>query len=350
MDQTSLPRLPLLPIKASDRHFWVHHINPYAVDLGHAFGIHWAIHWYGLAYLAGLVWGWWLLSRWVRQGRAPLRPEWVQDFVLWAGMGMIIGGRLGYCLFYAFDELLANPFGRMADYDTDRGVFLPHGVQAPLDHVVRAFDWPFVLQVWNGGMASHGGIIGLAVGCWLFSRKYQVSFAVLGDCISAAGPIGVMFGRIANFINGELWGRPTQVPWAVIFPDAPLVGGYAVPRHPSQLYAVGMEGLVPLVIGLVVHARHRRPGLTTGVVLSCYAVGRFIDEFMREPDLGQAGSPGVPLILGFMTKGQALTVPVLVIGVAAIIWALRHPPRPELYRAVDGQGAPLPEGAPLAAR
>jgi len=332
---------PNLTIQPSDQHYWVHHINPYAVDFGHAFGMHWAIHWYGLAYLAGLVWGWWLLQRWVKQGRAPLRPDWVQDFVLWAGMGMIIGGRLGYCLFYACDQLLANPFGRMADYDIERGGFLPPGMHAPFDHVVRKFDWPFVLQVWNGGMASHGGIIGLAVGCWLFTRKYKVSFAVLGDCISAAGPIGVMFGRIANFINGELWGRPSHVPWAVIFPDAPTVGGYAVPRHPSQLYAVGLEGLIPLVIGLYVHARHRRPGLTTGVVLSCYAIGRFCDEFMREPDVGQPGSDGIPLILGFMSKGQALTLPVLVIGLAAIIWALRHPPRPELYRMPD-EPQPVP--------
>jgi phosphatidylglycerol:prolipoprotein diacylglycerol transferase len=331
-----------LPIRASDQSYWVDHINPYALDLGTHFGIHWGIHWYGLAYLAGLVWGWWLLRRWVNQGRAPLRPEWVQDFVLWVGMGMIIGGRLGYCFFYAFDQVLANPFGHMADYDVMRQQFIDPGTALPTDTIVRKFDWPFVMQVWNGGMASHGGIIGLAIGCWLFTRKYRISFAVMGDMVSAAGPIGVMFGRLANFINGELWGRPSHVRWAVIFPDAPHIAGYCVPRHPSTLYAVLFEGLIPLMIALPIHARHRRPGLTTGIVLACYSIGRFCDECFREPDLHQPGSPGVPAILGFMSKGQALTLPVFAIAVIIIIWTLRRPPRPELYQAPSDAPAPAP--------
>jgi phosphatidylglycerol:prolipoprotein diacylglycerol transferase len=309
MDPSILPQ---------DQGFWVHHISPFALVLWHASdGTPVGIRWYGLAYLAGLTCGYLLVRRWVRQRRVPLQTVQIQDFVLWAGLGMIIGGRLGYCLFYAADELVRDPLE--------------------------------LFKLWHGGMASHGGIIGLAVGCWLYARKERVSFWVLGDVISAAGPIGVIFGRIANFINGELWGRPTRVPWAVIFPDpTAAVGGHAVPRHPSQLYAAVLEGLIPFLVALPIHARHRRPGLTTGVVLACYAVGRFVDECFREPDAGQPGGPplagheAVPRILGFMSKGQALTLPVMAFAIVMIAWAMMRKPRPELYAPEGGVAAGTP--------
>jgi phosphatidylglycerol:prolipoprotein diacylglycerol transferase len=305
----------LAPIAPGDEGHWVHHIDPFALVLFHWHGHPVGIRWYGLAYLAGLICGYLILRRWVRLGRCPLTMVQIQDFVLWAGLGMIIGGRVYYCLFYGWDELVANPFG----------------------HLHPSFEPPFLIQVWNGGMASHGGILGLAVGCWMFAHRHRLSFLVLADVISATGPIGVAFGRLANFVNGELWGRPSHAPWAVIFPDAPPIDGYAVARHPSQLYAMMLEGIIPFLIVLPLHARHRRPGLTSGAILCLYAVGRFVDEFFREPDMGQPGGaplPGhdpVPPILGFMSKGQLFTLPVLVIGVVFIVWAMRRPARPELY-------------------
>jgi phosphatidylglycerol:prolipoprotein diacylglycerol transferase len=304
------------PLPPADQGYVVDDFSPYAIDFGSWHGHEIAIRWYGLAYVVGIAMGWWLLSRWVSRGRAPIRPDQVQDFVVSGGLGMLLGGRLGYCAFYAWDRLKENPFGHL-----------------------HPFELPFVVQVWNGGMASHGGIIGLAVGCWWFTRSARVSYAVMADVICAVGPIGVICGRFANFINGELWGRPSQVPWAMIFPQSAREGYALVPRHPSQLYAAVLEGLLPLVIVLPIHARHRRPGLTMGLILMLYGIGRFIDEFFREPDLGEPGSPGVAWILGFMSKGQALTLPLMAIGAACIAWALSRPPRPELYLRPDAAPA-----------
>jgi phosphatidylglycerol---prolipoprotein diacylglyceryl transferase len=316
--------------------FYVHHLSPFAIEFTPGVGI----RWYGLAYLAGLGWGCWMLWRWSRRGRAPFANfNDIQDFVLFAGIGMIIGGRLGYCLLYAWPDVVDNPFGRIALYDQTVGMFIPDGAVVPTGHAAeKRVEFPFVLQVWNGGMASHGGLAGLIVGSWLFARRRRRSLLVLLDVVAATTPLGVALGRIANFINGELWGRPSTVPWAVIFPDAPLVNGHQVPRHPSQLYAAGLEGLLALAIVLPLHARHRRPGLTTGALLCVYAVGRFVDECFREPDFGQPGSPGHEAILGFMSKGQVFTVPLFIAGVILSAWALRRPPRPEAYQAP----APLP--------
>ncbi len=314
--------------------YLVDHFNPIAIPLGTWLGHPLGIRWYGLAYLAGLVWGWWLLARWVRQQRCPLSLGQIQDFVLTVGLSMIIGGRLGYCLFYGFDDLVANPLGHWhRAYDTVTGYFLPDGASAPPGHEIEyRYEFPYLLQLWNGGMASHGGILGLACGCWLFCRRNRTDFLVLGDMISAAGQAGQMaFGRFANFINGELWGRESHLPWAMFFPGSSGTGEPYVPRHPYALYAILLEGLIPLAIALPIHRRHRRPGLSTGVVLTCYAIGRFIGEFFREPDRGEAGSQGHGFILGFMTKGQTLTVPVFIIGIGLMLWSRSRPPRPELY-------------------
>jgi phosphatidylglycerol---prolipoprotein diacylglyceryl transferase len=290
--------------------YWVHDLSPYLIRIWHSVGI----RWYGLAYLAALVLGGLLVRRWIRQGRVPLRLNELQDFVLIVGLCMIVGGRLGYCFFYAGDTVLHDPL--------------------------------YIIRVWEGGMASHGGIVGLFAGAWLYARRHKRDLLVLCDTICAAAPFGPIFGRIANFINGELWGRKiaSHVPWAVIFPteippDVPLKDDEAVrvwqqehwmqafPRHPSQLYAAVLEGLIPLLLILPIHARHRKPGLTMGMLLVFYGVGRFIDEFFREPDFGQ------PIYFGWMTKGQLLTVPLLLVGAGLALWAWRRPARPELYPA-----------------
>lgn len=277
---------------------WVHNLNPVALHIWGQFDI----RWYGLAYLAGIVWGVYMLGRWYRRQRNPLTPVETQDFALFGGLGMIIGGRLGYCLLYA----------------------LPHFLEDPL----------YLFYLWEGGMASHGGIAGLAFGAWLYAQKRQVSFALLADMICAVTPMGVMLGRLANFVNGELWGKPTDVPWAVIFP----MSGDHLPRHPSQLYEAVLEGALLMVIILPIHARHRKPGLTMGVLLSMYAVARFIGEFFREPDFGH------PPYFGWMNKGQALSIPVLLIGVAITVWAARRAPRPEWY--VDSRPPVVPPAEP----
>lgn len=272
------------------------------------------IRWYGLAYLAGLVIGYFIVRRWSDAGRAPLRREEIQDFVLFSGLGMIIGGRVGYCLLYGLSDLLANPL--------------------------------YLFKVWDGGMASHGGIVGLAAGMGWFAYQRKRSFWVLGDIIAAGGPLGIGFGRLANFINGELWGKPSAVPWAVIFPksanvpeNAPLAVqiANAVPRHPSQLYAAVLEGFLLFALLMWIHARHRRPGLTGAWFLILYGIGRFIGEIFREPDRGQ------PVFFGWMSKGQLYTLPMLVAGIVLMIWVMRRPARPELYAA---PAAPMTPAAP----
>jgi phosphatidylglycerol:prolipoprotein diacylglycerol transferase len=292
--------------------YWVDDLSPFIIRFGAT--SNWGIRWYGMAYLAGLAWGYWMLIRWAVAQRSPVMKQEIQDFVLYGGLGMIIGGRLGYCLLYGTHELLSNPL--------------------------------YLFKLWEGGMASHGGIIGLIIGTVLFARRSGKSPMVLLDIIAATGPMGIALGRIANFINGELWGRPSTVPWAVIFPNsvAPPPGlpqaeahawqiANAVPRHPSQLYAAFLEGFLLLLILMPIHARHRRPGLTGGLFCMLYAIARFIDEFFREPDVGQPGSPGHDAILGFMSKGQAFTIPFFIAGAIAVIWAWRRPARPDLYVA-----------------
>lgn len=280
---------------------WIHNLDPFLIRFAGDFGI----RWYGIAYLAGLAWGFFMIRRWSTQGRAPLRRTEIGDLILACGIGMIVGGRLGYVLLYE-----------------------PHLLWT----LTNKIPWWGLLAVNDGGMASHGGLIGIVLGTWWFCRSRARSFPVVIDMIGVTAPMGVCFGRIANFINGELWGRPSEVPWAVIFPFVDNV-----PRHPSQLYAAVLEGLLPLAIALPFHARHRRPGLTAGLMTVLYAVGRFIDEFFRVPDAGQPGGPAlhgqdpIPAILGFMSKGQFYTLPLLLAGCAVMIWAMRRPACPGAY-------------------
>ncbi|SOD95130.1 phosphatidylglycerol:prolipoprotein diacylglycerol transferase [Caenispirillum bisanense] len=250
-------------------------IDPIAIELGPL-----AIRWYALAYLTGLLGGWWYLRFLAR--RTPGGPNDVQvdDFLVWATLGVVLGGRLGYVLFYKPSYYLANP----------------------LD----------ILKVWQGGMAFHGGVLGVLVAIYLFSRLRKLSFLRLGDLVCAVVPIGLFFGRIANFINGELWGRPApDVPWAFVFPH-----GGDVPRHPSQLYEAVLEGLVLFVVLHLlwrVTALRERQGFIAGAFLAGYGISRFIVEFFREPDdfLGTVAAG--------MTMGQLLSLPMILVGAALMI-------------------------------
>lgn len=279
---------------------WVHDLSPFAIQLGDDVGI----RWYGLAYLGGFLLAWWLLRLWSRRNQLPLDYKGITDAVFYIAISMMVGGRLGYCLFYYQTADTGAPWAIMQD---------------PLA----------VFKVWQGGMASHGGVAGMFFGTWLFCRKRHINFLVLGDTVAATAGIGIVFGRLANFINGELWGRPSDVTWAIIFPNDPLYPAEQIARHPSQLYAVGLEGLMMLAVVLPLHFIHRRPGLSIGAGIATYCLGRFIGEFWREPD------PGYALYLGWMSKGQALTIPLFAVALSFFIVAWRKGPRPELYLRPD---------------
>ena len=264
-----------------DHHHWVDHLNPWVVHFTGNFGI----RWYGLAYLAGIFVAYFIFVRWAKQGRLPISSEEVGTLIAYAACGVVLGGRLGYCLLYNLRAVLHNPAE--------------------------------IVAVWHGGMASHGGILGMILAICFFARRRRLDPWILLDAAAAAGPIGIFFGRIANFINGELWGRPATVPWAVIFPDAPPIHGVNVPRHPSQLYAAVIEGLVVFIVAQWVFHHQRRIGMTTAAVCITYGVGRFVDEFWRQPDLGQ------PVFWHWMSKGQLYTIPMFAAGVALVFWRKR---------------------------
>jgi phosphatidylglycerol:prolipoprotein diacylglycerol transferase len=276
---------------------WVHNLDPFALRISGEFGL----RWYGLSYLLGIAGGWWLLLRWARAGRLPMPAQQVGDFIVTIAIGIVVGGRLGYACIY------------------EPGLFTEFTSSLP---------WWRLLAVHEGGMASHGGIAGVAAACWWWSWRRKQELLVLGDALAAVAPFGLACGRLANFINGELWGRPWDGPWAVIFPHARP----PVPRHPSQLYAMCLEGLLILAVLIPLHARHRRPGLTFGLFCILYGLGRFVGEFFREPDKGQPGYGDIPGILGFMSKGQAWTLPLFALGAFLVWWALRRPARPDGYQ------------------
>jgi phosphatidylglycerol:prolipoprotein diacylglycerol transferase len=247
-----------------------------------------AIRWYALAYIGGLLVGMWLVRKLVQRTPAVAHPDQVSDFLTWATLGVVLGGRLGYVLFY------------------QPGRFLTHPVQ--------------ILEVWGGGMSFHGGMLGVAVAIVLFCRRTRINVLGFADRIAVAAPIGLFLGRIANFINGELWGRaaPDWLPWAMIFPGE-AAGG--IPRHPSQLYQALLEGVVLFVIMLLL-ARSEwvrgRFGMLTGAFLSGYAVARFIGEFFRQPD------PFLGFLYAGATMGQLLSLPMLAAGIGLVAWSRRR--------------------------
>jgi phosphatidylglycerol:prolipoprotein diacylglycerol transferase len=259
--------------------------NPILVQFGP-----FAVRWYALAYIVGILLGWVYARALIRNerywgGPAPMTLVDFDDFVLWVTLGIILGGRTGYVLFYNL------PF------------FAAHPLQ--------------IFQLWHGGMSFHGGFIGCVLAVFLFARKRGLSILSLGDVTCAVGPIGLFLGRLANFINGELWGRPTDVPWAMVFPT-----GGPLPRHPSQLYEATLEGLVLLaVLYFMIRAGAlQRPGLIVGAFASGYAVARIFCEFFREPD-AQLG-----FLWGGATMGQLLSIPLFLAGLCFIAYALKHKP------------------------
>jgi phosphatidylglycerol---prolipoprotein diacylglyceryl transferase len=248
-----------------------------------------AIRWYALSYIAGILLGWFygkaiLRSQRAWGGPAPISPDQFDDFVLWVTLGIILGGRIGYVLFYN----------------------LPHFLSHPLE----------IIELWKGGMSFHGGFIGCVLAVVLFARRRKIPILSLGDITCAVAPIGLFFGRLANFINGELWGRPSDVPWAIVFP-----GAGPLPRHPSQLYEAMLEGLVLFVV-LALFVRFgalKRPGLMLGAFALFYGVARSASEFFREPD-AQLG-----FLWGGLTMGMLLSLP-MILGGALIIWLVRRAP------------------------
>ncbi len=255
-------------------------IDPVLIHLGP-----FAIRWYALAYIAGLTLGWRYILRMIAtprlwKGPAPVTALQIDDALLWAAFGVILGGRIGYVLVYDLPAYLANPFE--------------------------------IVAVWHGGMSFHGGALGTLIGLGIFAWRQNISILAMFDLVSAAAPIGLFFGRIANFINSELWGRVTDEPWGVIFPN----GGPAA-RHPSQLYEAALEGLV-LFILLRILSHHfdafKRPGTIWGSFIASYGVARVFVEFFREPDI-QLGY----LYGGWLTMGMVLSIPMIIIGLL-IVW------------------------------
>jgi len=272
-------------------------IDPVAVALGP-----FQVRWYGLAYFVGILLGWLYTRRLVTNQRlwgsrpAPLTVADIDDLLLWMTLGIIVGGRLGHVLFYDTARYLAEPAA--------------------------------ILRVWEGGMSFHGGLIGTILAMAIFGARRRIPVLSLLDVTAAATPIGLLLGRIANFINGELWGRPTDAPWGMVFCNDQIRATFGdcpaglEPRHPSQLYEAALEGvLLFLVLRLLTHrfGSLRRPGLTGGAFVGGYGLCRIFVEFFREPD-AQIG-----YIAGFATMGMILSLPMVAIGLIAVAWAVRRP-------------------------
>ena len=254
--------------------------DPYIIHYG-SFGV----RWYALSYIAGLVLGWRLVRHLVQRAPAVATALQVDDFLTWATLGVVLGGRLGYVLFYQPSFFLAHPLQ--------------------------------ILQVWTGGMSFHGGMLGVVIAVILFCRRQGIPILGFGDRVVVAVPIGLGLGRLANFINGELWGRPAPdwLPWAMIFPT-----GGPVPRHPSQIYEALLEGLT---LFLVMFALSRREalmakfGMLTGIFLVGYSIARIVAEFFREPD------PFLGFLFAGATMGQLLSLPMMLVGIVLIVRARR---------------------------
>ncbi len=270
-------------------------IDPVLVQIGP-----FALRWYALAYISGILLGWLYARAMIRSerlwgGPAPMTVADFDDFVLWVTLGVILGGRIGYVLFY-------NP-AHFAAHPTE------------------------IVQLWKGGMSFHGGFLGVVLAVALFSRKRAIPFFSLADVCCAVYPIGHFLGRIANFVNGELWGRPSDVAWAVVFP-----GGGPFPRHPSQLYEAALEGLLLLLVlaWFIRRGALKRPGLVTGVFAIGYGLTRCFCELFREPD-AQLG-----FFWGGLTMGMLLSIPLMLAGAAFVWHALRSRPARAAHDAARG--------------
>lgn len=280
--------------------FYYHQLDPVAIDL---FGFE--IYWYSLMYLVAFAAFWWLGRIRARRPDTPLAPVQVGDLLFWGVVGIIVGGRLGYVLFYALDQAFADPL--------------------------------FVFRIRDGGMSFHGGLIGGMIALWAYGRHVGCGFLRLADFVVPLVPTGLAAGRVGNFIGGELWGRPTDVPWAVIFPESIQAGGRVsealhqqylagaldeFARHPSQLYQAALEGLALFAILWLYSARPRPVGAVGGLFLAGYGFFRFVAEFFREPD-AHLGF----VLLDWMTMGQILSLPMFLAGIVIVFWSYRRDTR-----------------------
>lgn len=277
---TDLLLLPLAALPFPD-------IDPVIVRIGPL-----AVHWYGLGYVVGILFAWWYARRLVSDERlwggrkAPIAPVDIDDFLIWAAAGVVLGGRLGYILFYDFARYIEDPAA--------------------------------IFAVWRGGMSFHGGLAGVTVAMILYARKRGFSPWSLFDVVAAGVPVGLGLVRVANFVNSELWGRPTDVPWAFVFPN-----GGPEPRHPSQLYEAFLEGVVLFfVLRWLTHSRLKltRPGFVAGALVAGYGMARIFVEFFREPDahIGYLAD-------GWLTMGMVLSTPMVLLGAWAMLRARSAP-------------------------
>ncbi|MBN7771573.1 prolipoprotein diacylglyceryl transferase [Marinobacter daepoensis] len=252
--------------------------DPVAIALGPL-----KIHWYGLTYLVGFAAGWWLGRLRSRKPWSPLQEEQVGDLLFYLALGVIFGGRFGYVVFYNFDAFVADPL--------------------------------WLLRIWEGGMSFHGGLLGVMLAMAWFGRKTGAGFWKIADFVAPLVPVGLGAGRIGNFINGELWGKPTDVAWGMVFPQAPD----ALARHPSQLYQFALEGVALFVILWWFSSRPRPKMAVSGLFLVCYGMFRFLVEFVRQPD-PQLGY----LAFDWLTMGQVLSTPMIAAGAALMFFAYRR--------------------------
>lgn len=257
-------------------------LDPVAIRLGP-----FAIRWYALAYITGILLGWRHVRKIASSVPKAMTELQVDDLVVWCTFGIVLGGRLGYVLFYQPSYYLAHPAQTLA--------------------------------LWHGGMSFHGGLLGVVTALILFTRRHKLSFLMVGDAVVCAVPIGLFFGRIANFVNGELFGRPSDVPWAMIFPN-----GGPEPRHPSQLYEAFLEGIVLFVVLFVLRRSgyRERPGFLAGAFMIGYGMARIVGEFFREPD------PFLGFLAFGTTMGQLLSIPLILYGIWLIRRAKPLSPRP----------------------
>ncbi|MBE9563238.1 MAG: prolipoprotein diacylglyceryl transferase [Proteobacteria bacterium] len=239
------------------------------------------IHWYGMMYLTGFGLAWWLGSRRLLQDKIFTSDQ-LSDLIFYAAIGVVLGGRIGYVLFYDFNNYIAEPLN--------------------------------ILKVWQGGMSFHGGFVGVLLAVWLYARKLNLPFFKITDFIAPLIPLGLGAGRIGNFINGELWGRHTDVPWGMVFSHID-----DIPRHPSQLYQAFLEGLVLFIILWLFSKRPRPTMAVSGLFLICYGAFRFLTEFVREPDYHLGF-----IAFDWMTMGQILTIPMLIVGVVLMKLAYKN--------------------------
>ncbi len=264
-----------------------HSLDPILFSLGPL-----RVGWYGLMYVVSFFTGYWYYLRESRRGNAPMQPDDVSSMLVYGIVGVIVGGRLGWVIFYGG---------------------LPYFVE----------PWR-ILETWKGGMSFHGGLLGVILAMWLFSRRHRIHPVDLSDFVLVWVPVGLFLGRIGNFINGELYGKPTDGTWGVVFPGDPL----GLPRHPTQLYEAFLEGIVLFGVLWVMRGRVRRQGHQSAVFLLLYGVFRFAVEFIRLPDAD------IGYLWHFLTMGQLLSVPMIAVGLAwALYLILRPPPESERQAA-----------------